>query len=99
AALIDRIPKDVPNDRSEETAKLNHVIVEIRATDLDNADSGWQGRIEGITGRIKIEFGEGVDLEEAATKRKFNADVILTSVYRGGDTNPRPNSMLIEKIY
>ncbi|MFC3338817.1 hypothetical protein [Paracandidimonas soli] len=99
ATEVKKIPKEMPHTRIEETADLKHVIVDVRAIDLDNPEKGWEGRIEGLTGRIKIEFEDDIDLEEVANRRKFNADVVLTSRYRGSESEPRPHSMLIEKIY
>lgn len=97
--FVEGIPKELTSEPVEMTAKLTHVIIEIRATDLDNRDKGWEGRIQGLTNRIKIEFEEGVDISEADRKKTFNADVVLTSRYRGSESEPRPYSMLIEKIY
>ncbi|NYT78930.1 hypothetical protein H0A71_18215 [Alcaligenaceae bacterium] len=97
--FVESIPKELTSEPVEMTAKLIHVIVEIRATDLDNRDRGWEGRIQGLTNRIRIEFEDGVDLTEVDRKKTFNADVVLTSRYRGSESEPRPHSMLIEKIY
>lgn len=99
AAQIERIPKEMRSSPMEETVDLNHVIIDVRAIDLDNPQKGWEGRIEGLTGRIKIELQDGVDLEDIANRRRFNADVTLTSRYRGSESEPRPYAMLLKKIY
>lgn len=97
--FIESIPHELSSEPVEVTAHLKHVVVEIRATDLDNRERGWEGRIQGLTNRIRIEFDESVDIEAADRKKTFNADVVLTSRYRGSESGPRPHSMLIEKIY
>lgn len=96
---IKKTPESFKTDPYESQTELEQVIIEIRAIDLDNESKGWEGRIEGVTGRIKIEFGVDVDLENLADTRKFSADVILTSRHIGKSTNPKPVSMEITKIY
>lgn len=98
-AEIARLPVELPNEPTEVAASLMQVPVDIRAIDLDNPSKGWEGRIEGVTGRIKIEFDEGISLEDVANRRSFFADVVLTSRYRGSESEPRPYSMLVEKIH
>lgn len=98
-AFIDRMPREMPNQPLESTTRLENVVVEIRATDLDSREHGWEGRIEGLTSRIKIEFDRGIDIEDADRRKRFRADVILTSRHRGADPQPRPHSMLIESIH
>lgn len=96
---VAKIPVELPNEPVEVSASLIHVPVDVRAIDLDNPSKGWEGRIEGVTGRIKIEFDSHINLEDVANKRRFIADVVLTSRYRGSESEPRPHSMFIEQIY
>lgn len=97
--FVERIPRELPTQPLVSTTRLENVVVDIRATDLDSRSNGWEGRIEGMTGRIKIEFDEGIDIAEADRRKTFRADVILTSKYRGSESQPRPYSMLIENLY
>lgn len=95
---VARLPKELPPARAEVYARMENVLVDVRAIDLDRADKGWEGKIEGVTGRIRIEFGDGVDIAEVARRQSFHANVVLTSRYHGSETSPRHYSMLIEDI-
>lgn len=99
AAEIAKVPKELKQEPVEITAHLQKVPIDVRAIDLDNSAKGWEGRIEGLTGRIRIELAEDIDLAYVARKQKFIADVVLTSRYRGGESSPRPYSIMIEKVY
>lgn len=97
--FIDGVPSELPSEPMETTASLTKVVVDIRATDLDNRERGWEGRISGLTGRIKIEFDSDVDIADVDRRKTFEADVVLTRRLRSNSSEPKPYSMLIEKVY
>lgn len=98
-AAIAQVPAKydpIPNERSEELARTE---VLIRATDLDSKKSGWAGKIEGKTGRIRIELDPSLSEAEMFGRTKVEADATLIYAPRGKAGKLTPVKIFIRKIY
>ena len=99
AAAIAEAPSkyDAPiNERFEELAKAD---VLIRATDLDSKKTGWAGKIEGKTGRVRIELDPTVSEAEMFGRTTVTADATLIFAPRGKGEKLTPVKIYIRKIY
>lgn len=99
AAAIAEAPSkyDAPvNERFEELIKAE---VLIRATDLDSKKTGWAGKIEDKTNRVRIELDPTVSEAEMFGKSKVTADATLFFAPRGKGEKLTPVKIFIRKIY
>ena len=92
-------PEKLDDSLAETTTDLSKVVVSIRATDLDNKEKGWAGKIEGLTGRVRIELAPEVDVNELAFKKNFLADVTLTSKTSRNRSEPKVSGIYVHKIH
>nr|WP_288358474.1 hypothetical protein [uncultured Pseudomonas sp.] len=88
---------DVPKDQWQED--FPDVDLQIRATNLDSATSGWAGLINGIVDRrIPIELADGVDPREVASKFKIRADVTVIYEPKGKAKKMTPIRIVVTGI-
>lgn len=98
AAILEAPDKvDIPADRRIEDVKA--IEVQIRASDLDSKKSGWAGRIEGRTERVKIELDPVVNEADLFGKMKVKADVTIIYTRAKSAKELTPSSIFIRKIY
>lgn len=92
-------PKKLDLPKNEGFEELKKVEVLIRATDLDSKKTGWAGRIEGKTERVKVELDPTVSEAEMFGKTTVIADATLIFEPRGKGSKLTPTKLFIRKIY
>jgi hypothetical protein len=98
-AAIAETPKHLELPKNERTMDLPNAIVEIRASDLDSKKTGWAGKIQGATDRVRIELDPTVSETEMFGKSQVTADVTLIYAPRGRGETLKPAKIYIRKIY
>lgn len=78
---------------------ISQIQVELRATDLDSKKSGWAGKIDGKTDRVKIELDPAVSESEIFGKQKITADVTIIHTMAKQGIESKPSRICIRKIY
>jgi hypothetical protein len=99
AAAIAETPKKLDFAKNERFEELTQVEVLIRATDLDSKKTGWAGRIDGRTERVKIELDPTVSESEMFGKTRVLADATLIFAPRGKGAKLTPAKIYIRKIH
>ncbi|MFC0351840.1 hypothetical protein [Undibacterium danionis] len=92
-------PKEVPEIANQKIEDMQNIDIQIRAYDLDNKNSGWAGKIEGVTSRTKIELDPHVDEKLLFGKTVVKADVTVTFITKPKDKHYTAKSIFIRKIY
>jgi hypothetical protein len=98
-ATIAEAPKKIDFPKNQKTEELKQVEVELRASDRDSKKSGWAGKINGITNRVKIELDPVVDEADMFGKVKVLANVTLVFGLKKGTKEYSPTRIFVRKIY
>jgi hypothetical protein len=96
---IAETPKTFDSIKNQKEVELGKVTVEIRATDLDNRKTGWAGKIDGITGRVRIELDPLLKESVLFGKASVLADVTVTSIVKSGSSEYTPSKITIHSIH
>lgn len=98
-AAIAETPKRLDLPRNERTMDIPNAVVEIRASDRDSKKTGWAGKIEGATDRVRIELDPAVSEAEMFGKSQVTADVTLIYEPRGKGETLKPAKIYIRRIH
>ncbi|MCE1160886.1 MAG: hypothetical protein LWW74_06800 [Burkholderiales bacterium] len=93
-ASIAETPLKYEPPKQTKNENLENVNIIIRALDYDSKKTGWAGKIENKTERLKIELDPDVSDDEIKGKNSFHADVTL--IYK---LDPQSNQMIANKIF
>lgn len=96
---IRETPEKLDLSKQKTTVDLNGVFVVIRAADLDSKKSGWAGKIEGQTERLKIELDPAVNEADIYGKSRIQADVTIIYKLDGKGINLVPTAIFMRRIY
>lgn len=96
---IAETPKRYIPAQNKKIEDISKVVVEMRASDLDSKKSGWAGKIEGMTGRVKVELDPAIIESELFGKSSITADVTLISTVKSGGSEFSPNKIFIRRLY
>lgn len=79
--FLSRVPAEYEKPAPYETSETySGVYIEVRASDVDNSQSGWGGTIQGLSdSRIKFSVADGVDPNQLHGKQRVKVDLVLLS--------------------
>ena len=96
---IAETPSKYDSPKDELLEDLYEVEIILRATDLDNKKTGWAGKIEGKTERVKIELDPRVREADVFGKTKIVADVTIIKSVPRGKNEYIPQKIFVRKVY
>lgn len=99
SAAVAEVPRKLDLGKNERVEELAKVVILIRANDLDSKKSGWAGKIDGRTERLKIELDPTINESELFGKTRVTADAVLVHEPRGRAAKLTPAKIFIRKIY
>lgn len=97
AEAIRETPTRVERVVNERIEERNNVQVHLRAMDLDKADKGWAGRLEGMEQRLPIELDPELDKNALFGKTSVKADIYLIHKANAAGTL-KPNRIYIRSL-
>lgn len=97
AEAIRETPTRVERVVNERIEERNNVQVHLRAMDLDKADKGWAGRLEGMEQRLPIELDPALDKNALFGKTSVQADIYLIHKANAAGTL-KPNRIYIRSL-
>lgn len=98
-AVVQTMPRDLEFEAHETEQEFKSAKVDIRQTNRDSAAAGWRGRIANVADeKVKLSFGDGVQIADLAGKLEVKADVTVR--YRRNDATNKlePVEIVIDEL-